>query len=65
MSEENVDAPTAEEAEEVAETQEDTPKDADGDEVEKDLEKLSVEEEETKKDGDGEEEEIGEKLSSS
>ena len=61
MSEENVDAPTAEE---VAETQEDSPKEADGDEVEKDLEKLSVEEE-TKKDGDGEEEEIGEKLASS
>ena len=58
MSEENVDAPTAEEAEEVAETQEDTPKEADGDEVEKDLEKLSVEEE-TKKEADGEEEEIG------
>ena len=65
MSEENVDAPTAEEAEEVAETQEDSPKDADGDEVEKDLEKLSVEEAETKKDGDGEEEEIGKKLASS
>ena len=64
MSEENVDAPTAEETGEVAETQEDTPKEGDGDEVEKDLEKLSVEEE-TKKDGDGEEEEIGEKLASS
>ena len=64
MSEENVDAPTAEEAE-VAETQEDTPKEEDGDEVEKDLEKLSVEEAETKKEGDGEEEEIGEKLASS
>ena len=60
MSEENVDAPTAEEAGEVTETQEDSPKEGDGDEVEKDLEKLSVEEE-TKKDGDGEEEEIGEK----
>ena len=64
MSEENVDAPTAEEAGEVAETQEDTPKEEEGDEVEKDLEKLSVEEE-TKKDGDGEEEEIGEQLASS
>ena len=64
MSEENVDAPTAEEAEEVAETQEDSPKEGDGEEVEKDLEKLSVEEE-TKKDGDGEEEEIGEQLASS
>ena len=64
MSEENVDAPTAEEAEEVAETQEDSPKEEEGDEVEKDLEKLSVEEE-TKKEGDGEEEEIGEKLASS
>ena len=63
MSEENVDAPTAEETEEVAETQEDSPKEADGEEVEKDLEKLSVEED-TKKDGDEEEEEIGEKLAS-
>ena len=65
MSEENVDAPTAEETGEVAETQEDTPKEGDGDEVEKDLEKLSVEEAETKKEGDGEEEEIGERLESS